>query len=1525
VLAGCSQSGTKAASADLPPAVQDANTTVDAGPDLAAADIAELPFADAAPPDAAVAQTDAAETDAELADADAPAVQDVAEDLVVPADVADLSLAEVELDAEVVDANPVSDVQQPGDDVPEADVPDTQPADEETVGDTCVNAIGCPCTQANEVTDCSDANDCTSDACELSGKGVWGCVHTALSGAACTDGDNCTVGDQCALATCVTGAVKVCQDNNPCTDDVCDGATGNCAFAANTKACDDGDACTQVDVCQAAACVGSDAVVCGAGDACHDAGTCNAATGACTSPLKADATACDDGNSCTKEDTCKAGVCEGNPYSCAAPAVCHEPGVCQGDGTCTFAAKPDATICEDGDACTKADLCAGGVCGGTSYSCATPPDSCHTAGVCKGDGTCLYPSLADATLCDDGNGCTRTDSCLGGTCTGGNPVFCSATNACHLTGACNPATGICSDPKKDDGTPCDDGSLCTGSDGCQNGACQGGGALPCDDDNPCTTDGCLASSGCTHVALADGVTCTDGSVCTTGDSCQVGLCTGVTVDCADSDPCTADACDKVSGCSHPAGNDGAACDDQTVCTQNDTCTGGTCAGESYTCTAATACHLAGVCVGDGSCSFALAADSTPCTDGDACTWGETCKAGSCEGGQPYVCDVQDPQCQATASCDGAGGCVIGVKEDGTNCDDGEPCTVTDTCASGACVGSGTPACDDANVCTDDSCAPGVGCQHSAVSNGEVCSDDNACTKVDSCQAGVCTGAEPVVCAALDPCHVIGLCDTSSGLCSDPPQVDGTVCDDDQACTKSDVCTAGICGGTAYTCDAADACHEAGICAGNGSCTFAGKPNGTPCDDQVACTKSDTCNGAVCSGTPYTCSEPGECQTSVSCDGTGCAISAKADDTACSDDGTACTTDACQGGACSHKQLDCNDDNACTLDTCYYALGCLHNFDAAQQAYLKSPSTKEMGYSVAVAGDTAVVGAPGTEKVVVFVRSGAMWTQQQVLTASNSASGDRFGQAVALSGNTIVVGAPNEDSNSATTPSNDNAYDSGAVYVYVRSGVVWTQQQYLKASNISAGDHFGTAVGISGEYAIVGSPSEAALAYGINPAGDNESYPGSGAAYTFARSGAKWTQEARIKPSNDYYYWTFGSAVAISDGTAVVGAPGEGSTGSGVGGVKNGPYTASSSGAAWVYLRSGSGAWLNQGNMKAPVNHAGDKFGTAVSISGDTIVIGAPPANKVFTYLRGGSTWTAQATLAPTAADAGDAFGSAVAVSGGLIAVGSPYEDGGSIGVDGLQTDNSLLASGAVYLFGYGGSWTAKAYLKTSNPDGGNTLNPNNGDRFGWSVAVADATATVIGGAIMEDSKATTVDGDQTDNSLTNVGAAYVFLTAPYATCEDGNLCTDDARSGAVCACQYDNNLRACSNTDDNTCTDDFCGGGTCSTHKANDASTCTDGNPCTDDGCVAGVCSTLSKNQGPCSDNNACTVGDTCDGSGTCKPGGDALKCGGCATCDPVAGCVDDPCCVDPFCCGDFCCQNPSDCSCDPCCYDPCGPICNGC
>ncbi|MBL9152479.1 MAG: FG-GAP repeat protein [Verrucomicrobiales bacterium] len=467
---------------------------------------------------------------------------------------------------------------------------------------------------------------------------------------------------------------------------------------------------------------------------------------------------------------------------------------------------------------------------------------------------------------------------------------------------------------------------------------------------------------------------------------------------------------------------------------------------------------------------------------------------------------------------------------------------------------------------------------------------------------------------------------------------------------------------------------------------------------------------------------------------------------------------------------------------------------AQQAYLKASNTDagdRFGTSVAISGDTVVVGANGEGSaatgidgdqannsadwagaVYVFFRSGVTWTQQAYLKASNTDLEDNFGYSVAIFGDTVVVGAPGEDSASTGTDgdqTDNNLQEAGAAYLFVRSGSTWTQHAYLKASNTDAGDSFGGSVAISGDTVVVGATGEDSAATGIDGDQFENSAEDSGAAYVFTRSGVSWTQHAYLKASNTEASDGFGESVAISGDTVVVGTGWEDSAATGVDGDQS-DNSAKYSGAAYIFSRS-DGDWTQQAYLKASNTDAGDRFGRSVAISGDTAVIGAPSessatlgidgdqsdnnlenAGAAYLFVRSGSTWIQQSYLKASNTGWSDLFGESVAISGDTVVVGAGWEDSAAIGVDGDQSDNSAGNSGAAYIFTRSGAnWTQKAYLKASNTsfrDG----------EFGRSVAISGDTAVI--GAPQESSAATGIDGDQGDNSSLHSGAAYLFTIEP---------------------------------------------------------------------------------------------------------------------------------------------------------------------
>ncbi|MBI5538357.1 MAG: S8 family serine peptidase [Deltaproteobacteria bacterium] len=186
-------------------------------------------------------------------------------------------------------------------------------------------------------------------------------------------------------------------------------ASVNAWTSLDSGSCDDGDGCTQTDTCKAGKCVGANPIACNPIDACHKAGTCDPKTGKCSNPASADGTQCDDGNACTQTDVCKVGTCVGsNPIQCPSDNGCRETTACDTKtGQCTGKAKPDGLLCDDKNSCTENDVCHQGVCQGQAKSCA-PIDGCQLAGKCV-NGFCNNPFAPDGTACAGG-------TCLAGKC-----------------------------------------------------------------------------------------------------------------------------------------------------------------------------------------------------------------------------------------------------------------------------------------------------------------------------------------------------------------------------------------------------------------------------------------------------------------------------------------------------------------------------------------------------------------------------------------------------------------------------------------------------------------------------------------------------------------------------------------------------------------------------------------------------------------------------------------------------------------------------------------------------------------------------------------------------------------------------------------------------------------------------------------------------------------------------------------------------------------------------------------------------
>ena len=474
---------------------------------------------------------------------------------------------------------------------------------------------------------------CVVAFCELS---TGTCIEAeAPGGTSCDDGDICTQGDVCLAGECLSGALLVCEDDTPCTDDSCDPILG-CQHSFNTLPCDDGDACTDNDACVEGECMSGEPKTCDDANACTD-DTCDPLSGCIFPPVAGKS--CNDSNACTVGDQCSAtGVClPQSSLDCDDANPCTDDS-CSATQGCLHLANTEA--CDDGDVCTTNDLCIQSVCSGTQNDC-DDQDPC-TVDSCPSGVGCQH--LVYEGPCDDSDPCTSNDSCFGGVCAGVEEN-CEDNNPCTLD-FCHPFNGCQSTPLV--GTQCDDGDACTLLDSCTaEGLCQPEGSAECDDGNPCTIDSCDPLLGCQNVNLEG--PCDDGDACTLSDLCMEGQCTGTPQSCDDDNVCTTDVCISDSGCvfSNNTNN----CDDGDACTFNDTCIAGLCVGLTDSCDDDNPCTT-DACAADATCTYEVI--TGPCDDGDACTVGDSCIDALCVSGQEVACDDNDA-CTIDL-CDNLSGC-----------------------------------------------------------------------------------------------------------------------------------------------------------------------------------------------------------------------------------------------------------------------------------------------------------------------------------------------------------------------------------------------------------------------------------------------------------------------------------------------------------------------------------------------------------------------------------------------------------------------------------------------------------------------------------------------------------------------------------------------------------------------------------------------------------------------------------------------------------------------------------------------------
>jgi hypothetical protein len=375
-----------------------------------------------------------------------------------------------------------------------------------------------------------------------------------------------------------------------------------------------------------------------------------------------------------------------------------------------------------------------------------------------------------------------------------------------------------------------------------------------------------------------------------------------------------------------------------------------------------------------------------------------------------------------------------------------------------------------------------------------------------------------------------------------------------------------------------------------------------------------------------------------------------------------------------------------------------------------------GYSLAVSANTLLIGAWQNDSVhsnsgaayVFELDSGRNWHQAIKLTPDDADfAGDEFGRAVAIDGDWLIVGAQFDDSANK---------DFGAAYIFERTpdaDTAWSMVSLLTANDGAFHDYFGQTVAISGTVAVVGAPE------------DDDLGRESGSVYIFERSSSdgSWIQVAKLTASDGEGNDLFGSAVAIAGDTVIIGASG------------HSHQDVNNTGAAYVFVRQPDGSWNETAKLTASDSDELDQFGFAVALHGNRALIGAPfdddsmnigGSAYFFERVEGSNTWNQIGKLTASDPKLGNQFGHSVALTGGQALIGSPGND---------ERDKQ---SGAAYLFHYDsslGSWSQQTKLTAS--DGAMD------DLFGFAVSLSDKLAFI---SMHEDD-----DGDKKGS-----GSAYIF-------------------------------------------------------------------------------------------------------------------------------------------------------------------------
>ena len=332
------------------------------------------------------------------------------------------------------------------------------------------------------------------------------------------------------------------------------------------------------------------------------------------------------------------------------------------------------------------------------------------------------------------------------------------------------------------------------------------------------------------------------------------------------------------------------------------------------------------------------------------------------------------------------------------------------------------------------------------------------------------------------------------------------------------------------------------------------------------------------------------------------------------------------------------------------------------AHDQKPNTGQagFGYDVAISGppgrrnaDYAIIGAPGDDGAAenagaayIYAFNAPHWQQEVKLTAADAGERDAFGYVVSIDGTTAVVGAPDDD---------DAGNNSGAVYVFVRDADGWKQHTKLVPKELGKLDSFGDAVEIQGSTLIVGAPGH--THGGVRFAG---------AVFVFVRDGDTWRMQAKLTADDAGAGDQFGVSVGMEGDTIIVGAK------------KHDPDGVKDAGAAYIFRRDGN-TWRQQAKLTAPKKRNGDHFGTGVATSRDIAIVGAPlreegapSAGAAYSFVNVDGAWNNAATVVPDVAHPNLFFGSAIAISGDTVIV-----TGGDGPEKGVGVGNGIVA----YVYG----------------------------------------------------------------------------------------------------------------------------------------------------------------------------------------------------------------------------------------------------